>query len=109
MKRNWPIIIIISILVILVLVAFFQLSADGEADFEEPILYPAEGLGGFCGSSTKGQCQTDSDCVLGGCSMQICQSANEEKIITNCEYKECYDKEVYAVNCECVNNQCLWQ
>ena len=63
---------------------------------------------GFCGSSTYGGCSSDLDCIAGGCSGRVCQSKNEEPIITTCEWKDCYDDTKYGVTCGCVNNKCLW-
>src|SRR3989344_9368385 len=57
--------------------------------------------------SGAGSCSTDGDCVKGGCSGTICQSAREESVITTCEWQEkyqCYQ----AVSCVCVNTKCQW-
>jgi len=62
----------------------------------------------FCGTSTNGYCETDDDCKPSGCSGQICQSTNEESIITTCEYKDCYDADAYDLHCGCVENECQW-
>jgi len=62
----------------------------------------------FCGTSTNAPCTTDSDCQTGGCSGQVCQSKNEEPIMTTCEYRECYSKEKYSVSCRCTQNKCQW-
>ncbi|MEM7819439.1 MAG: eight-cysteine-cluster domain-containing protein [Candidatus Aenigmatarchaeota archaeon] len=62
----------------------------------------------FCGFSTDGNCYFDSDCILGGCSGQICQSKNEESIVTTCEFRECYDAEKYNLKCKCINLKCQW-
>jgi eight-cysteine-cluster-containing protein len=63
---------------------------------------------GFCGWSTEGACQSDADCVTGGCSGQVCQSKDEEPVITTCEYRECYDENAYGVGCGCVAGKCQW-
>jgi eight-cysteine-cluster-containing protein len=62
----------------------------------------------FCGWSTDGSCVSDSDCMAGGCSGQVCQSKNEEGVITTCEYKDCYSAEKYGLDCKCTNNKCQW-
>jgi eight-cysteine-cluster-containing protein len=62
----------------------------------------------FCGSSTYGNCASDSDCMNGGCSGQVCQSRNEEGVITTCEWKDCYSAEKYGLSCKCTNNKCQW-
>lgn len=63
----------------------------------------------FCGSSTYGTCENDNECTTGGCSGQVCQSTNEESIITTCEYRECYDASKYGLSCKCVKNKCQWE
>jgi len=53
------------------------------------------------------ECQTDKDCIKGGCSGTICQSKDVPPIITTCEWKEeytCYQES----NCICMNNKCEW-
>lgn len=63
---------------------------------------------GFCGWSTDGSCNDDRGCTVGGCSNQVCQSKNEEPVITTCEYAECYNAESYNVECKCINKECKW-
>ena len=62
----------------------------------------------FCGWSTEGDCFSDKDCMGGGCSGQVCQSINEESVLTTCEYRDCYNSRAYALECRCVNNKCKW-
>jgi eight-cysteine-cluster-containing protein len=62
----------------------------------------------FCGNSTFGNCVADTDCVTGGCSREVCQSRSEEPIITTCEYKDCYNTQVYNLKCGCAQNKCQW-
>jgi len=62
----------------------------------------------FCGSSTYGNCVSDSDCMGGGCSGQVCQSKNEEGVITTCEYRDCYAAKDYGLECKCADNKCQW-
>lgn len=71
----------------------------------EPSEEPKEG---FCGQSTYGKCLTDLDCTKEGCSGEVCQSKNEESIITPCVFRECYNAETYSMQCKCVNEQCQW-
>lgn len=63
---------------------------------------------GFCGQSTSGVCESDSDCVADGCSGQVCRSTNESPVITTCEWRECYDDEKYNVGCGCIGRRCGW-
>ncbi|MGM5484367.1 MAG: eight-cysteine-cluster domain-containing protein [Nanobdellota archaeon] len=60
----------------------------------------------FCGVSTRGDCQQDSDCIEAGCSGHVCQSRDESERVTTCEYKECYDSEGH--DCRCINGKCMW-
>ncbi|MEM4359910.1 MAG: eight-cysteine-cluster domain-containing protein [Candidatus Bilamarchaeaceae archaeon] len=62
----------------------------------------------FCGWSTYGSCSSDSDCRVGGCSGQVCQSKYEESVITTCEYRECYNARAYGLSCECIAGRCQW-
>jgi len=71
----------------------------------EPFEEPKQG---FCGQSTYGKCLTDLDCTKGGCSGEVCQSKDEESIITSCVFRECYNVETYGMQCKCVNEQCQW-
>ncbi|HBR22030.1 MAG TPA: hypothetical protein DD713_05610 [Nitrospiraceae bacterium] len=63
---------------------------------------------GFCGWSTGGECKTDSDCIKGGCSGQVCQSKKEGAVITTCEWRECYNANKYKVSCKCIEGRCEW-
>jgi len=63
----------------------------------------------FCGYSTYGNCNSDADCITGGCSGQVCQSRMEEPVITTCEFRECYNAEIYAYKCRCLNKKCQWK
>jgi eight-cysteine-cluster-containing protein len=63
---------------------------------------------GFCGWATGGECRSDSDCIRGGCSGQVCQSVKEGAAITTCEWRECYNADKYKVSCNCIENRCEW-
>jgi eight-cysteine-cluster-containing protein len=65
--------------------------------------------GGFCGTSTNGQCSADSDCMKGGCSGQVCQSKADPSAVTTCEYRDCYDANTYSLVCGCVSGGCQWK
>jgi eight-cysteine-cluster-containing protein len=62
----------------------------------------------FCGISTYSECKTDEDCIITGCSNQICQSKNEEELMTTCEFRECFDASKFKVSCKCIDNKCQW-
>ena len=53
------------------------------------------------------ECQSDNDCITGGCSGTICQPKDAPPIFTTCEWKDeyaCYKE----VSCSCLNNNCKW-
>ncbi|MCD4740406.1 DUF333 domain-containing protein [archaeon] len=62
----------------------------------------------FCGSSTNAACETNSDCVAGGCSGQVCEG-KDEGTITTCEYLPCYSAASYNLTCQCIDKQCKWK
>lgn len=62
----------------------------------------------FCGISTHGKCSSDKDCIVGGCSNQVCQSIFEKPTITTCEWRECYNADFYGYKCGCINGRCEW-
>lgn len=54
------------------------------------------------------ECTKNSDCIRGGCSGTICQSAKKPPILTTCEFLpeySCYQD----ISCGCVDNKCAWQ
>ncbi|HSB46695.1 MAG TPA: eight-cysteine-cluster domain-containing protein [Candidatus Bilamarchaeum sp.] len=63
---------------------------------------------GFCGTSTQASCSSDSDCITGGCSGQVCQGKNEEPVITTCEYRTCYSAAAFGLKCGCMAGKCQW-
>ncbi|MBN2043367.1 MAG: eight-cysteine-cluster domain-containing protein [Candidatus Aenigmarchaeota archaeon] len=67
------------------------------------------GAAEFCGVSSYDECEYDSDCSEGGCSGQVCQSANEETNGTICDWQDCYDADEYSMVCKCVSEQCQWK
>ncbi|WP_187286417.1 eight-cysteine-cluster domain-containing protein [Archaeoglobus profundus] len=62
----------------------------------------------FCGWSTYGRCNSDEDCIVAGCSGQVCQSKFEELTVTICEWLDCYGAEKFNVSCRCVDGRCQW-
>jgi len=61
----------------------------------------------FCGWSTYGECESDADCRIGGCSGQVCEAKNEG-VITTCEWRDCYDAKKYGKECRCIEGKCQW-
>jgi len=74
----------------------------------ESITLPIEVKEDFCGWSTYGKCSLDLDCLIDGCSGQVCRSKFEGPTLTTCEWKECYDETKYGLTCKCLENKCQW-
>lgn len=60
----------------------------------------------FCGLSSYANCSSDSECLVGGCSGELCQSVNTEPSVSICEWKDCYENT--GQECKCVSNECQW-
>lgn len=63
----------------------------------------------FCGWATEGPCESNQDCIIGGCSSQVCQSKKDEPVITTCDWKECYQSDDYYLDCKCDEGKCRWK
>lgn len=61
----------------------------------------------YHGRSTGGACNSDSDCVMNGCNKEICQSKDEESLMSTCEYREDTPLRL-GYSCGCVSNTCAW-
>lgn len=55
---------------------------------------------------SRGTCQQDSDCQVGGCSSEVCSS--EDNIMSTCEYSEDFPG-TDSHRCGCYNNACGWK
>jgi eight-cysteine-cluster-containing protein len=54
------------------------------------------------------ECQSDSDCVTGGCSGTVCESKDAPLTYTTCVYSpefDCYKD----IECGCVEGKCEWK
>ena len=66
-------------------------------------------VGGFCGISLKDPCVSSEDCATGGCSVQYCGGSGDTPgIVTDCQWRNCYQAEDYRFTCGCFNGQCQW-
>lgn len=55
-----------------------------------------------------GECSTDSDCGTGGCSGQVCTTAEKAMgIITTCEFLPEYEC-LRLTSCGCIDGKCMW-
>jgi eight-cysteine-cluster-containing protein len=111
-------VIVLAVVLIVLIAGGFLLYNNSNIGSKEiprgegaPKLFPASSdLGGFCGFSTKGECQSDTGCGIGGCSRSVCMNSQEagQGYFTTCEFQECYVAKDYDVNCGCVENECIW-
>lgn len=98
---------IISLLIVLALggaymgFRYYNQENSGQPDSDTPIVH-------FCGLSTEGPCESDADCVRGGCSDQACRSVEEDPLMTSCEWKDCYRAEDFGFTCQCIVGKCMW-
>ena len=56
------------------------------------------------------RCETDADCVIGGCSSQLCILRGENDV-TTCEwadYYSCFQRDSVNSTCGCSNGKCSW-
>lgn len=51
------------------------------------------------------ECSEDSDCVVSGCSSQVCST---EEVTTTCEWREEYGC-LRLSNCGCIEGKCAWE
>ena len=54
---------------------------------------------------SQGICQEHSDCVVSGCSGEVCGS---EEVVTTCELDESFPSSV-SYDCRCLAQKCGWQ
>ncbi|MBI5798089.1 eight-cysteine-cluster domain-containing protein [Candidatus Woesearchaeota archaeon] len=74
-----------------------------------PAVVEEKNSSAFCGTSSLADCSRNSDCAVGGCSSQICQSASAEPSVSTCEYRDCYDAQAAGVSCGCFSGKCQWE
>ena len=89
---------------ILILVASVLVCCSGQED----VMNAETANEKFCGWSTFGNCSTDSECIRGGCNGEVCQSEFEEKVLTRCDDRDCYNPNFYSLSCLCVGKECQW-
>ncbi|MEK6837641.1 MAG: eight-cysteine-cluster domain-containing protein [Nanoarchaeota archaeon] len=60
-------------------------------------------------TAAEAECGSDSDCGIGGCSGQVCATAEKASgLITTCEYREEYSC-LKLTSCGCVQGRCAWK
>lgn len=113
MKKSL-IIIIISIIVIFgiwMLWVWVTLSNDAESNNNETLQINTNIVTEIKNTNNELiiKCKTDDDCVVGGCSSQLCALATEvNNLVTTCEYREEYSC-LSQTTCGCFKGQCGWQ
>lgn len=64
----------------------------------------------YYGSSTFSSCNADSDCIVSGCNMEICQGINEELMSSICLAPAQDTPTQAGYKCGCsASNKCQWQ
>ena len=102
-KKKVNTIIAICVILGIILLFLFAFNYSGKISEETEQIVDS-----FCGISTLGECATNNDCIVSGCSLQVCQGKFEEEAITTCDWKECYNSESYRVICTCLEEECQW-
>jgi eight-cysteine-cluster-containing protein len=96
-----------------ILFVFVAMSVCGKVFAMAPLPYylppqsPQKDPAAFCGSSTYASCSSDSDCSVGGCSVQLCKGKSQS-MVTTCEVRDCYSAGDYGTGCACANHVCQW-
>ncbi|MBD3398140.1 eight-cysteine-cluster domain-containing protein [Candidatus Micrarchaeota archaeon] len=75
---------------------------------EEPPLEEEEEPGEESEQEDTTECQADSDCVVAGCSSQLCVPKELSDVVTTCEYLEEYEC-LPLTTCGCYNGTCGWE
>lgn len=104
MKNYIIIIVLILISSSIIFISYMRIS-NNELPPPHPSIINEED---FCGISTYGRCSIDKECVVDGCSGQVCRSIHERGVATTCEWRKCYDASNYGLSCRCVNKVCKW-
>ena len=97
---------------LIILLTFFLVACSDQnnQDFDEMPIYedPVDEVQEFCGYSSIDSCNVDIDCMTTGCSGQICHAVISGDVITDCEYKECFNAENFGLRCGCFEGLCAW-
>ena len=64
--------------------------------------------GEFYGSSTNYPCEVDEDCLVSGCNNEICQSTEEEEMMSACLFPEQPLPQDLGYSCGCFEGECQW-
>jgi len=72
-------------------------------DEQKSVYSEKENYGRFELPEEDGECKTDSECFIGGCSGEKCTTS--QRIGTTCEIPEGMINSLY---CKCINEKCIW-
>ena len=96
-KNNWQPIVFAGAIIIVLVFVVSNLPTD---------VVPDLGPGS---KTADGECITNKDCRVAGCSGQICTTASEARgTFTTCEYRDEYDCLQYT-SCGCNDGYCGWK
>ena len=96
-NNNWQPVIFAGIIIVLLIFALSNAPTDTIPDLGEE------------DKTIEGECVTDKDCRVAGCSGQVCTTAGAARgTFTTCEWTEEYGCLEYT-SCGCVNGQCNWK
>lgn len=100
-KKLLILVVILALITLVILVIIvIRFSGDSNGNQTQP---------GNININPDNYCQTSKDCLIGGCSSQICYSIyDEEGGVSNCFWQDEYACYVYS-SCSCVNSQCRWE
>ena len=62
----------------------------------------------FYGSSTNYPCEVDEDCFASGCNNEICQSTQEDEMMSACLFPEQPLPQDLEYSCGCFEGECRW-
>lgn len=62
----------------------------------------------FYGSSTYYACEVNEECMVSGCNNEICQSTQEEEVMSICIFPEQPLPKDLGYSCGCFDGKCQW-
>lgn len=78
-------------------------STDYQGDVQKSVYLNKKNYGRFELPQEKEECNTDSECFVGGCNGETCTARDD--IETTCDVPEGM---IGGLSCKCINKQCIW-